>query len=82
MKIIPPFLAEYINDKTWLEDLDHENGAYLNDCNICKDQFLGHKRRLQCNSCAKDMYKNIVLMTDEQIDKLGAAWDELDNSKD
>lgn len=33
------------------EDFPHENGRYLHNCNICKEEFIGYKRRITCKVC-------------------------------
>lgn len=39
-------------EREWSEDADHENGRYFNACCVCLRQFVGHKRRAVCKSCA------------------------------
>ena len=36
----------------WTEDFEHENGNYHCRCEICRADFIGHKRRVVCRSCA------------------------------
>lgn len=45
---------EELTSRSWLEDQGHENGDYFNKCIVCGEQFIGHKRRLVCRSCATD----------------------------
>ena len=37
--------------KSFPEDLNFENGCYMNECFKCKAIFLGHKRRRICKLC-------------------------------
>lgn len=46
------WFLEGISDGDWPEDLDHENGTYNCKCCECGQQFMGHKRRLVCKTCA------------------------------
>lgn len=39
------------NEGNWIEDFEHENGNYSNICIRCKNEFLGHKRRVVCKKC-------------------------------
>ena len=39
-------------DRSWPDDFMGENGSYYNGCHNCLRQFLGHKRRVTCRSCA------------------------------
>lgn len=41
-----------LSNKTWLEDVDHENGKYVNNCAVCQFEFIGHKRRAFCRECS------------------------------
>ena len=36
----------------WPEDAAHENGNYMCMCSHCGAQFIGHKRRVTCKTCA------------------------------
>jgi len=54
----------------WIEDSRHENGGYFNKCMQCKDDFIGHKRRLICRKCH---YKNKAVW-DAMSDKEKADW--------
>lgn len=38
----------------WPEDFERENGMYYNRCIVCKEQFIGYKRRCICKSCHWD----------------------------
>lgn len=38
-------------NRDWLEDAEHENGNYQNQCIACKHTFVGHKRRVLCKYC-------------------------------
>jgi len=40
-----------MEDRSWKEDFDHENGRYMNKCCVCKENFIGHKRRVVCKKC-------------------------------
>lgn len=46
------YLASEAVGRDWLEDFTHENGNYECACCICKNSFVGHKRRVVCKSCA------------------------------
>ncbi len=35
----------------WTEDSCMENGNYTNTCVVCKNNFIGHKRRVVCKGC-------------------------------
>ncbi len=37
--------------RDWPEDAAHENGRYRCSCVICKQSFVGHKRRVICRAC-------------------------------
>lgn len=39
-------------ERSWAEDAAHENGSYFCECMECGRQFIGHKRRVVCKSCA------------------------------
>jgi hypothetical protein len=39
------------NEKDYKEDFSHENGNYSNICLKCKNEFMGHKRRVICKTC-------------------------------
>lgn len=39
-------------ERDWPEDFPHENGNYVCRCVTCKQNFIGHKRRVQCKACA------------------------------
>lgn len=39
--------------RDWAEDFSHENGQYSCICTTCREQFVGHKRRVTCKLCAK-----------------------------
>ena len=39
-------------ERDWVEDFSDENGNYYNTCGHCLRQFVGHKRRSVCHSCA------------------------------
>ncbi len=42
------------SNRDWPEDATHENGNYLNQCQSCKETFIGHKRRYTCKKCASE----------------------------
>jgi len=42
----------YYSPRNWTEDEAHENGNYICVCVVCKERFLGHKRRVTCKVCA------------------------------
>jgi len=39
--------------RDWPEDAerDDDNGCYQNRCILCKETFIGHKRRAVCKEC-------------------------------
>lgn len=39
--------------RDWIEDFDHENGYYQNNCRDCKLNFFGFKQRMWCKACIK-----------------------------
>jgi hypothetical protein len=41
----------YQYEGNWTEDFTHENGNYMNTCIRCKNDFMGHKRRVVCKKC-------------------------------
>ena len=41
--------------KDWTEDFAYENGNYRCLCAYCGEYFIGHKRRVMCKQCDKDM---------------------------
>ena len=45
---------ERVGARDWPEDADNDpdNGWYENICYSCGLQFKGHKRRVQCRTCA------------------------------
>ncbi len=51
--IVKPFVMRSLySDGDWTEDFSHENGNYINACIVCKNEFMGHKRRVVCRVCA------------------------------
>ncbi len=42
----------YIKPNDWVEDFEHENGNYANECLQCGAMFRGHKRRVTCKVCS------------------------------
>ena len=38
--------------KNWGEDKELENGNYYCLCVLCKEFFIGHKRRVVCRECS------------------------------
>lgn len=48
----------YMNERSWPEDFKSENGDYINKCVYCKLLFKGHKRRVVCRVCAKEVMKD------------------------
>jgi len=40
--------------RDWAEDFAHENGQYACICCECKQQFIGHKRRVVCKACVAE----------------------------
>jgi hypothetical protein len=41
-----------VDERSYPEDADHENGNYFCECLECQRQFVGHKRRQVCKVCA------------------------------
>ena len=41
-----------MDERSWDEDKNHENGNYFCNCIRCGRQFIGHKRRVVCKSCS------------------------------
>jgi len=41
------------SDRNWTADFEGENGNYSNRCRECKNEFIGHKRRVVCRVCAE-----------------------------
>jgi hypothetical protein len=39
--------------RDFTEDFGHENGQYLNICCRCAQNFVGHKRRVNCKVCVE-----------------------------
>lgn len=44
--------VQTLRESDWIEDYALENGKYLHICIDCEAQFIGHKRRKQCKTCA------------------------------
>ena len=53
------------NPRDWAEDFSHENGHYFNNCDLCSQKFMGHKRRVHCRLCATDLKRSIALLNAE-----------------
>jgi hypothetical protein len=43
--------------RDWPEDFEHENGQYYNECVMCQQTFIGHKRRHICRVCSTESAK-------------------------
>ena len=54
-------------ERDWQEDRRFENGQYFCKCLDCGETFIGHKRRLQCKSCAIKAMSNKILELEEQV---------------
>lgn len=54
------------NPCNWVEDFSHENGNYMNNCISCKNEFIGHKRRVVCKKCAT---ADVIIVGDDGIGK-------------
>lgn len=54
----------HVKEKSFPEDLAHENGNYTCRCTFCKDYFQGYKRRVVCKLCQEHM-------NTEEINPLG-----------
>jgi Zn finger protein HypA/HybF involved in hydrogenase expression len=39
----------------WTEDFGHENGRYQCRCIECAQMFYGHKRRVLCKVCRREV---------------------------
>lgn len=46
-------LSEAVLERSWTEDSPNENGNYFNICCTCHHDFVGHKRRMACKTCAE-----------------------------
>ncbi len=46
---------ELVDDRNWEIDFNHENGNYYSTCVACKKPFLGHKRRVVCHKCYREV---------------------------
>lgn len=44
-------LSDTNPNKDWQEDWNHENGMYYCRCMVCKEMFIGYKRRVVCKEC-------------------------------
>jgi hypothetical protein len=42
-----------VDERSWSEDAQGENGVYHNTCVHCLRGFTGHKRRVICKSCSQ-----------------------------
>jgi hypothetical protein len=60
--------------RDWTEDFPHENGKYQNECLVCRETFLGHKRRVVCKLCAS-MPKTVVIKELRFAKNLGFGGD-------
>lgn len=40
-----------MEERSWKEDFNQENGRYLSRCCVCENEFVGHKRRVVCKQC-------------------------------
>jgi hypothetical protein len=54
--------------RDWPEDFPHENGQYMNTCHVCKNTFIGHKRRVVCKVC-----NNGFIRAQQEADEAGGA---------
>lgn len=54
--------------RDWPEDFHHENGQYMNTCHVCKNTFIGHKRRAVCKVC-----NNGFIRAQQEADEAGGA---------
>lgn len=43
------------SNRDWTEDFERENGNYTCKCARCKETFNGHKRRVLCKVCDKQL---------------------------
>ena len=41
-------------ERSWPEDMTHENGNYVCHCAHCQHDFIGHKRRVCCRVCHRE----------------------------
>lgn len=60
-----PALHTY-GPRDWREDSSHENGNYNCTCCLCKETFIGHKRRVVCKVCADASRARWDALTPEQ----------------
>ena len=54
--------------RDWPEDFPHENGQYMKACHVCKNTFIGHKRRVVCKVC-----NNGFIRAQQEADEAGGA---------
>lgn len=55
--------------QSYQEDYAHENGNYLNTCILCKEHFLGHKRRVCCKVCTERPIEDASATVSEDPEK-------------
>lgn len=41
------------SSKSFQQDYQHENGNYVCKCFVCKEPFMGYKRRVICKECSR-----------------------------
>lgn len=72
-----PLLPDRNSPKNWPEDFPHENGNYVRVCCLCKDYFMGHKRRVVCKVCQDSAWYDVQADRDYKdfINKLQGKCD-------
>lgn len=70
----------YDSPRSWPEDYGLENGRYVNTCKTCSLFFAGHKRRVDCKTCAPEqpqpdpLTSAIERMQSVSMDELMQIW--------
>lgn len=55
------------SERNWTEDFSHENGNYECICCECGHRFMGHKRRVICRECTKDVQGAVEKASTEYV---------------
>lgn len=66
--------------RNWTEDFELENGQYMDGCIECKTEFIGHKRRVVCKTCANLATANATIAT--LTEQLAAAERNIERLRD
>lgn len=61
--------------RDWEEDFQQENGQYMCTCHICKNTFIGYKRRTVCKVCS-----SMPVEVADYISRLTAELQRRDNT--